>query len=78
MFDPLSQLSTPTFYTLGRPETSRAAEALVSGLALPLLSFLWLPAFRQFATEPDPDDLKLSRPKRKRRISKRKKQNRRY
>ena len=50
-------------------------EALVTGLALPILAFLWLPAFRQFATEPDPDDLKLSRPKRKRRI-KRSKQRR--
>ena len=75
--DPLESLTAAaeSYLQVGRPEGSRAAEALVTGLALPILAFLWLPAFRQFATEPDPDDLKLSRPKRKRRI-KRSKQRR--
>ena len=44
------------------PEIARGAE-MVHGLLLPLLCFLFLPAYRQFCNEPDPDDLRLSSPK---------------
>lgn len=47
-----------------KPEIARAAE-VASGLTLPLLCYLSMPTYRQFCTEPDPDDLKLSTPKAK-------------
>ena len=41
---------------------ARAAE-VGSGLTLPILCFTCMPAYRKFCNEPDPDDLKLSKPK---------------
>jgi hypothetical protein len=43
-------------------EIARAIE-MANGFLLPILCYLCLPAYRQFCTEPDPDDLKLSTPK---------------
>ena len=43
---------------------TRACE-LASGIVLPVLCYAFLPAYRKFCNEPDPDDLKLSKPKRK-------------
>ena len=48
------------------PETARAVEMVAVGLALPIAVYMTLPAYRQFCSEPDPDDLKNSAPKRKR------------
>lgn len=36
---------------------------VASGIALPVLCYAFLPAYRKFCNEPDPDDLKLSKPK---------------
>ena len=47
----------------------RAFEIVLSGLALPFLVYLWLPAYRQFCSEPDPDDLRLIRMRKKERAS---------
>ena len=33
-----------------------------SGIFLPILCYTFLPAYRKFCNEPDPDDLKLSKP----------------
>ena len=41
---------------------ARGAE-IASGITLPILCFTFLPAYRKFCNEPDPDDLKLSKPK---------------
>lgn len=41
---------------------ARGAE-VASGIALPILCFTFMPAYRKFCNEPDPDDLKLSKPK---------------
>ena len=41
---------------------ARAAE-VGRGLTLPILCFTCMPAYRKFCNEPDPDDLKLSKPK---------------
>ena len=41
---------------------ARAAE-VASGITLPILCFTFMPAYRKFCNEPDPDDLKLSKPK---------------
>ena len=43
-------------------EIARAIE-MANGFLLPIICYLSLPAYRQFCTEPDPDDLKLSTPK---------------
>ena len=43
-------------------EVARAVE-MSNGFLLPIICYLSLPAYRQFCTEPDPDDLKLSTPK---------------
>ena len=43
-------------------EVARAVE-MTNGFLLPIICYLSLPAYRQFCTEPDPDDLKLSTPK---------------
>ena len=43
-------------------EIARAIE-MANGFLLPITCYLSLPAYRQFCTEPDPDDLKLSTPK---------------
>jgi hypothetical protein len=45
-----------------KPEVARAAE-MVHGVLLPFLCYLCMPAYRQFCSEPDPDDLRLSSPK---------------
>ena len=45
------------------PETARALEMAVAGLALPIACYLTLPTYRQFCSEPDPDDLRNSAPK---------------
>ena len=37
---------------------------VASGITLPLLCYAFLPAYRKFCNEPDPDELKLSKPKR--------------
>nr|XP_040566724.1 uncharacterized protein LOC121116530 isoform X2 [Lepeophtheirus salmonis] len=44
------------------PQIARAVEAGITGGSLPLLCFFFLPTYRQFTTEPDADDLKLSIP----------------
>merc|ERR1739848_784305 len=41
---------------------TRAIE-MTSGVLLPILCYTFLPAYRKFCTDPDPDDLKLSKPK---------------
>ena len=41
---------------------TRAIE-MSSGILLPMLCYTFLPAYRKFCNEPDPDDLKLSKPK---------------
>ena len=41
---------------------TRAIE-MTSGIVLPILCYMFLPAYRKFCNEPDPDDLKLSKPK---------------
>ena len=45
-----------------RQEVARATE-MANGFLLPIVCYLSLPTYRQFCTEPDPDDLKLSTPK---------------
>ena len=45
-----------------RHDVARAVE-MANGFLLPIICYLSLPAYRQFCTEPDPDDLKLSTPK---------------
>lgn len=45
-----------------KPEIARGAE-MVTGILLPVLCFIFMPAYRQFCNEPDPDDLRLSSPK---------------
>ena len=54
---------SPVFLGLGRPEVARAAEMVVTGFALPLLLYMWMPTYRKFATEPDPDDASINRKK---------------
>ena len=46
------------FLGFGRPEVSRATEMAVTGLALPLLLYMWMPTYRKFCTEADSDDLR--------------------
>ena len=41
---------------------TRAIE-ITSGFSLPILCYTFLPAYRKFCNDPDPDDLKLSKPK---------------
>ena len=56
--------STPlSLEVLTFPETARALEMAVAGLTLPIACYLTLPTYRQFCSEPDPDDLKNSTPK---------------
>ncbi len=43
-------------------EVARGAE-VASGLMLPILCYSFMPAYRKFCDGPDPDDLKLSKPK---------------
>ncbi|TRY67474.1 hypothetical protein TCAL_05352 [Tigriopus californicus] len=50
-------------YYVGRPEVGRAIEMLASGLVVPILCYLWLPTYRSFSSEPDPDDLRLTKPR---------------
>lgn len=45
-------------YLVGRPEVARAVEAVAGGLALPLLCYLWMPAYRAFGACPDQRDLR--------------------
>ena len=45
-----------------KQEVARAIE-MANGFLLPIVCYLSLPTYRQFCTEPDPDDLKLSTPK---------------
>jgi hypothetical protein len=33
-------------YLMGRPEIARAAEVAIGAIALPLLCYLWMPAYR--------------------------------
>ena len=44
------------------PHITRAIE-MTSGITLPILCYTFLPAYRYFCNEPDPDDLRLSEPK---------------
>lgn len=46
-------------YFLGRPEVARAIEVVAGGLALPLLCYAWMPAYRAFGACPDQRDLRL-------------------
>ena len=46
-------------YFLGRPEVARAVEVVVGGLALPLLCYAWMPAYRAFGACPDQRDLRM-------------------
>ena len=46
-------------YFLGRPEVARAIEAIAGGLALPLLCYAWMPAYRAFGACPDQRDLRM-------------------
>ena len=43
-------------------QISRAIE-MSSGISLPILCYTFLPAYRYFCNEPDPDDLRLSEPR---------------
>jgi len=43
------------------PEVARALEVAAGGLELPVLVYVWLPAYCKFRSEPDPRDAGLLR-----------------
>ncbi len=43
-------------------EVARGAE-MASGILLPIFCYTFMPAYRKFCNGPDPDDLKLSKPR---------------
>jgi len=45
------------------PSYATRAIEMTSGFSLPILCYTFLPAYRKFCNDPDPDDLKLSKPK---------------
>ena len=53
----LDRLKDPLL--IGRPEVARAAEAVVGAVALPVLCYVWLPAYRAFGNRPDRQDLNV-------------------